>query len=317
MPFMICKLCRKNTDKILTRELRGGEKLPVFYCKNCDLGMLGRNLTESELKKYYASKYRKIASPRLGFSTNPKELFETAVSFQQDRIRLLKKHFGSGKRLLEVGCSAGMFLWHVRKYVKEAVGIDYDSRSAKFAAKKCGCKTYDKDIEKTDLKEKSFDTICAFQTLEHVQDPIDFIARYKKYLKPGGVMAIEVPNLRDALVYAYDLPNHKKFFYHISHTWYFTEKSLQKLMRQTGFRGEVFHIQDYNIFNHMNWIINDKPQPSFSPGLASPTIKFRKNIEPKIKSEISRFMVEMDTAYKNKLSDLKITSNIFYLGRVL
>ncbi|MBI2064076.1 MAG: class I SAM-dependent methyltransferase [Candidatus Yanofskybacteria bacterium] len=313
---MICILCKKHTNDVITKELRGGEKLPVFYCKRCDIGMLGQELSGEELKKYYAGKYRKIASPRLGFATNPKELFETAIPFQQDRVRLLKKHLGKNRRLLEVGCSAGMFLWHIRKYVKEAIGIDYDSRSAKFAARKCGCKTYDKDIERTDLEKKSFDIICAFQTLEHVKNPVDFIARYKKYLKPGGVMAIEVPNLRDALVYAYDLPNHKKFFYHISHTWYFSQKSLQKLMKQSGFRGEVFHIQDYNIFNHINWIINDKPQPSFSPGLASPVVNFRKNIELKIKSEISRFVIKMDESYKNKLSDLKITSNIFYIGRI-
>lgn len=311
---MICILCKKRTDNIITNELRGGEKLSVFYCQNCDLGMLGLGMTAEKIKKYYEKEYRKIASPRLGFATNPKELFETAVPFQQDRIRLLKKHLGKNKRLLEVGCSAGMFLWHAHRYVKEAVGIDYDSRSAKFAARKCGCRTYDKDIGQTDLKKKSFDVICAFQTLEHVQDPVDFIARYRKYLRPGGVMAIEVPNLRDALVYAYNLPNHKKFFYHISHPWYFTEKSLQKLMKKSGFRGKVFHIQDYNIFNHINWIINDKPQPSFSPGLSSPKVNFRKNIEPKIKSEIGRFVIKMDESYKNKLSDLKITSNIFYIG---
>lgn len=200
--FMVCILCKKNANKVITKELRNGKKLQVFYCKKCDFGMLSHNSTESELKKYYAGKYRKIASPRLGFATSPKELFETAVPFQQDRIRLLKKHLGKTKRLLEVGCSAGMFLWHARKHVKEAVGIDYDSRSAKYAAHKCGCKTYDKDIEETNLKEKSFDIICAFQTLEHAQDPTGFISRYKKYLKLDGIMVIEVPNLRDALVYA-------------------------------------------------------------------------------------------------------------------
>ena len=312
---MICLICKEKISEILSKKLRGGEKVPVFYCAKCDLGMLGQNVSSNELKKYYAGKYRKIASPKLGVATNPKELFETAVMFQEDRLKLLKQHFGKNKRLLEVGCSAGMFLWHVRNYVKEAVGIDYDGRSAKFASLKSGCKTYDTDIEKTGLRERSFDVICAFQILEHVNDPVDFVTRYKRYLKPGGVIAIEVPNLRDALVYAYDLPNHSKFFYHISHPWYFTETSLKKVMVANGFKGEVFHVQDYNIFNHINWVINDKPQPSSVSGLSKPKIKFRQNIEPKIKNSLGKFMADMDAAYKKKLVELKITSNIFYLGR--
>lgn len=278
--------------------------------------MLNNQLTASETQDFYRKKYRKIASPNLGHQTNPKELFGMAVTFQDDRVRLLKKYFGRNKRLLEIGCSAGMFLWHAKNYFKEVVGIDYDSHSAKFASRKCGCKVYTVDIEQTDLEENSFDVICAFQTLEHVKNPIDFISRHKKYLKPGGIMAIEVPNLRDALVYAYDLPNHKKFFFHISHLWYFTEKSLTKLMKLCNLDGKIFYIQDYNILNHMNWILNDRPQTSSLSGLSAPLLPLRERIEPRIKVGLAGFIQKMDELYKNRLSELKITSNIFYIGKM-
>src|SRR3989344_1848336 len=178
---MICLLCGSKVNKVIATELRDG-KAPVFYCKKCDLGILGDIPEENKLKKYYNREYRKTTSQKLGSGMEPKGLFSMAVDFQGHRINFLKKYFGKNKRLLEVGCSAGMFLWHARKYVKEAVGIDYDSSSVKFAAAKCGCKTYDKDIEQTGLKERSFDIICAFQTLEHVSNPLDFVARYKRYL---------------------------------------------------------------------------------------------------------------------------------------
>lgn len=313
---MICSLCHKNIRTVIAKELRGGEKSPVFYCSNCQLGMLGSPLSQRELKNFYDKSYRKTASPKLGMPTNPQELFEAAVSFQSDRLRLLKERFSKKKRLLEIGCSAGMFLWHARDYVREVVGIDYDSRSAKFASRKCGCKVYTTDIEQTDLKENSFDIICAFQTLEHAKDPVDFVRKYKKYLKRGGTMAIEVPNLRDALLYAYNLPNHKKFFFHASHLWYFTEKSLSRLMKSCSFKGSIYYIQDYNIFNQMNWVINDEPQPSPIPGLSEPFFNFRKGIEPQIKSALNNFINEANLAYKKKLTELKITSNIFYIGKI-
>lgn len=312
---MECLLCKKNTEDVITEELRGGEKLPVYYCPRCDLGMLAGGETRNDTTNFYRNKYRKIASPKLGQVASPKEHFEMARPFQQDRVRLLKKHFGKNKRLLEIGCSAGMFLWQAKNFFKEVVGIDYDKNSADFAARICACRTYSTDIENTDLKEKSFDIICAFQTLEHVPDPVGFVNKHEKYLKPGGLMAIEVPNLNDVLGHIYDLPNHEQFFYHISHLWYFTEHSLKKLMNRSGFQGEVFHIQDYNLFNHINWVINDKPQPISTPGLSVPVLPFRKSVSGKIKAELGKFIINADSAYKKKLADLKITSNIFYLGR--
>jgi SAM-dependent methyltransferase len=312
---MICPLCQKTVKNVITSKLRGGENMPVYYCSKCDLGMLAGGETGNDALDFYRNKYRKIASPKLGQVASPKELFEMARPFQQDRIRLLKKHFGKNKRLLEIGCSAGMFLWHAKDCFKEVVGIDYDKKSADFARKKCGCRTYWIDIENTDLKENYFDMICAFQTLEHVSDPIGFIDKHKEYLKPGGLMAIEVPNLNDALAHIYNLPNHERFFYHISHLWYFTERSLEKLMSRAGFQGTIFHIQDYNLFNHINWIINDKPQPTSTPGLSAPILSFRKSAGDNIKTELSKFMINADNAYKKILADLKISSNIFYIGK--
>src|SRR3989344_1623901 len=313
---MVCLLCHQTTGNIIARELRGGEPIPVFYCEHCQLGMLSTIAPKQVLKKFYATEYRKIASPRLGQATNPKELFELALPFQSERIKLLKKYFGKSKRLLEVGCSAGMFLWHARKYLGEVVGIDYDQRAARFAAKQCACQVFNTDITSTSLKTGSFDIICAFQTLEHVSDPVAFIAQYKKYLKPGGVIAIEVPNLRDALVSTYDLPNHAKFFYHLSHPWYFTETSLQKLMRANGFNGRVFYVQDYNLFNHVNWILNDRPQASNTLGLCSPQLPFRQTVSAEVKTKLTGFIKKIDEDYKRKLKQLKLAANIFYLGKL-
>ena len=143
---MVCLLCHQTTGNIIARELRGGEPIPVFYCEHCQLGMLSTIAPKQVLKKFYATEYRKIASPRLGQATNPKELFELALPLQSERIKLLKKYFGKSKRLLEVGCSAGMFLWHARKYLGEVVGIDYDQRAARFAAKQCACQVFNTDI---------------------------------------------------------------------------------------------------------------------------------------------------------------------------
>src|SRR3989344_4524819 len=281
---MICPICKKNTDKIIADTLRDSSKQKVFLCQHCGLGMLDQRQTDDELKKFYAKNYRSIGKPKLESESNPEELFEIYSQFQNDRLRLLRPYFDKKNKVLEVGCSAGMFLWHIKKLVVESIGHD-------------------------------FDMIAAFQVLEHVQNPPGFIKKHAAYLKKGGVMAIEVPNLYDVLVHIYNLPNHYRFFYHSAHLWYFTEKSLIKLMEKCGFTGKIFHIQDYNVLNHMNWILNDKPQPDCLPGLSEPKLPLRKTVSPKLAAALNDFIVDTDKKYKKLLAQFKITSNIIFIGK--
>ena len=312
---MICPICKKNTDKIIADTLRDSSKQKVFLCQHCGLGMLDQRQTDDELKKFYAKNYRSIGKPKLESESNPEELFEIYSQFQNDRLRLLRPYFDKKNKVLEVGCSAGMFLWHIKKLVVESIGLDFDISSAKFAAKKCGIKTYTENITETSLKKHYFDMIAAFQVLEHVQNPPGFIKKHAAYLKKGGVMAIEVPNLYDVLAHIYNLPNHYRFFYHSAHLWYFTEKSLIKLMEKCGFTGKIFHIQDYNVLNHMNWILNDKPQPDCLPGLSEPKLPLRKTVSPKLAAALNDFIVDTDKKYKKLLAQFKITSNIIFIGK--
>lgn len=310
---MKCLLCGKENLVVISKELRSGEKRDVFFCKKCELGMLSDNASEAELKKFYDQVYRKKFSPRLNKSTNPRELYEIGSKFQGGRISLLKKHLNKNMKLLEMGCSAGMFLNQAKKYVKEVVGIDYDSKSADFAAKKCKCKVYSCNLDETGLKNGSFDAICMFQMLEHVKDPYKFVENAGKYLKNKGTICIEVPNLYDALIYAYNLPNHYKFYFHAAHLWYFTTKSLSDLMKRLGFIGKVYFSQDYNILNHLHWISEDAPQKDCIAGLSAPEFPLRnKSIEL---NSLNKFIQRTDADYKKLLEKLGLTSNLVFIGK--
>ncbi len=307
---MKCLLCGKNTNILLTDTLRGGSKGKVYFCKSCELGMLENHRSKKEIVDFYKDEYRK--HPLCKESSSSQELFDIYVNFQQGRIDLLKKYLKKDITLLEVGCSVGMFLYNVREYTNRIVGIDYDVASVIFATQKCGCLIYDKDIKETGLPKKSFDIICMFQVLEHVVNPIKFISQYKEYLKPNGVICIEVPNINDALRYAYDLPNYNRFYFHPAHLWYFSEKSLSILMKKAGFTGNIVFTQSYNILNHLHWIDTDTPQKSCIPGMSKPSFPLRKDFNSNI---LDGFLLFMNSMYKAFLRVLKITDNITYIGR--
>lgn len=314
---MKCPLCNKKVFRIIANELRDGTKQKVFLCEQCKLGMLDAHVSEDSLKKYYSKKYRTVGKPKLTSVSNPAELFEIYQEFQEDRLRLLAPYFGKTKKLLEIGCSSGMFLYQVKNKVGAIAGVDYDISAATYAAKKCGCPVYTTNLNETPLEKQSFDIIVAFQVLEHVKSPMEFIKDIGVYLKPGGVIAIEIPNLAAVLLSAYNLPFYKKFYYHKSHLWYHTEKSIEKLMVMHGYKGKVHYVQDYNFVNHMNWILNDRPQPDCRPGMRAPVFPFRKNAPIVVKKALQSFVAKTDTEYKKILGHFKITANLLYIGKKL
>lgn len=311
----ICILCNSKLNSVLTNTIRGGKKRNVYYCPKCDIAVLGGGFQEGNAEIYYKKKYWQNHSPKLGSGIKSKELFDIYSKFQGERLKLLRPFFSKKKKLLEIGCSSGMFLYHVRKEFKEVIGLDYNESSAKYAAKVCRCKTYFTDIINTPIPKTSLDIVCAFQTLEHVNDPIKFLKTVEAYLKPGGIIAIEVPNLYDALASLYNLPNYYEFYFHDAHLWYFSEKSLLNIMRKTGFVGKIYFLQDYNVLNHLHWADVDTPAPKGVLQLAPPSLPLRTTVSKAARREVTRKLGEFNTAYKETLARHKLTSNLFFIGK--
>jgi SAM-dependent methyltransferase len=72
-----------------------------------------------------------------------------------------------------------------------------------------------------------------FHVIEHVDDPAALVARIHDWLSPGGILAVETPNLEslDARLF------HRTYWggYHIPRHWnLFTPGSVARLLRQSG-----------------------------------------------------------------------------------
>lgn len=309
-----CPLCGNSAAEVLTRRIRGEVRRRVFRCQNCDFGIL-ENGVQAEAEKFYKKAYREQHSHRINAGAMAKELFDAYVPFQTDRLKLLRPYLGEKKKLIEVGCSSGMFLYHAKKEVGEVIGVDYDVSAARYAAKVCGCKTYGTDISKTPIPKASADIVCAFQTLEHVNDPVEFLQTLREYVKPGGILAIEVPNLYDALRALYDLPNYHTFYFHDAHPWYFSGKSLTKAMKKAGFSGTLHYLQDYNALNHLHWADADAPKHGGVVQLAPPELPLRALAPKAARTGVAKLLRKFDEDYKRLLVRHHLTSNLFFIGK--
>lgn len=312
---MRCPLCNHHATQRLTDRLRHGERRPVYYCPQCELGMLPEKQDQRKLQAYYGSEYRRTFTPVLTQATDPAALFATYAPFQAGRLALLRPHLTRRMRLLEIGCSAGMFLYHVRPLVREAVGVDYDVASARYAARKCRCRVLTDCADDEVLRDGPFDAVCLFQTLEHVKDPVAFMRMVRRFVRPGGLVHVEVPNLRDALLHLYDLPRHRQFYFHRAHLWYFTARSLRLVMRAAGWSGRIRYTQDYNLLNHLHWADTDTPQQDCLAGLSAPRLPLRSTASATARRQLNAFLTRTDAAYRQLLTRLGMTANMAFIGR--
>jgi 2-polyprenyl-3-methyl-5-hydroxy-6-metoxy-1,4-benzoquinol methylase len=310
---LACYLCGSTELEVLSRELRHGPGM-VWLCPRCSLGIL--ELQPEQRREYYEGEYRDRHGPRIGQRSGYQEIFDSYVRYQGERVKLLRPWLAPGQRLLDVGCSTGHFLYNVKDLVDEVAGIDYDPAAAAFAAEACGCETFSGDLEASGLEPESFDVVTSIQVMEHVEDPVEFAATLGRYLKPGGTVYVEVPNLDDALRAAYREPAYSSFYFHEAHSWYFTASSLRAVMERAGFvDGEIHHLQDYNFLNHLHWLTHHGPQESCHPGLAPPSLPVTGDASGPLVDEVNAWLAAIEEGYRALLAKHGATDNVAFIGR--
>jgi 2-polyprenyl-3-methyl-5-hydroxy-6-metoxy-1,4-benzoquinol methylase len=304
-----CTFCGLESDQILAQELRRGEG-KVLYCTDCDYGFLATN-SIIDTKAYYDSEYRKEYSHTAEASpTSPSEMFEIYSRFQGNRLPFIKPVLTPSSKVLEVGAGAGQFLTHIKSDVKTAHAIELDKECCTFLKNKMGIEADSEFLENSRFANEQYDVVCAFQVMEHVEDPIVFLKSLKKVTRPNGEIFIEVPNLRDALLSVWDVQSHRKFFYHSAHLHYFTENTLKKIAQNAGFNIENIEInytQDYNLLNHLHWIMNDSPQENCMVGMSNVHLN---GIDDEIPDWLSGELKLLNGKYIDRLVANKQTSNI-------
>jgi 2-polyprenyl-3-methyl-5-hydroxy-6-metoxy-1,4-benzoquinol methylase len=99
-------------------------------------------------------------------------------------------------RLLDVGCSTGLFLNEMRRYGQwELRGVETNAEAARYAREKFGLSVYAGPLDDAPLDAGAFDVITLWDVLEHLPDPGAALGRIRDLLAPHGCVLISVPNL--------------------------------------------------------------------------------------------------------------------------
>lgn len=119
-----------------------------------------------------------------------------------------------GGKLLDIGCGTGNFLAAARDAGYEVTGIELDRNAARFAKERLGLqRVFALTISEfvSQHTQEQFDVATFFEVLEHQAAPVEFLQKVRACVRPGGVIALSVPN-RDRWLTGPDVfdypPNH-------------------------------------------------------------------------------------------------------------
>jgi len=178
---------------------------------------------------YYAYNYSKI-NP---IARNAKERLDV-----RKIARIISECPRQPSSYLDVGCGDGRFLRVVEKLGIQRTklyGLELDQRVVDRLRSEGYPGVFCERVEDTSsLPEDGIDLATMFHVIEHVDDPGTVVRQIRRWLSPGGVFALETPNLDslDARVFR------RKYWggYHIPRHWnLFTPASISRLLTENGF----------------------------------------------------------------------------------
>jgi 2-polyprenyl-3-methyl-5-hydroxy-6-metoxy-1,4-benzoquinol methylase len=108
----------------------------------------------------------------------------------------------AGAQLLDVGCGDGTYLRVARALGYEAHGIEFDQAAAALA-QQAGFDVRVGAIESTQYVPDRFDQVTLNHVIEHLHDPIAVLARLRGWMRPGGRLWLQTPNIDSRGAQAY------------------------------------------------------------------------------------------------------------------
>ena len=208
----------------------------IKQCLNCKLLYVDPRPTEEAIKKLFIEEYIETET----------RMTEDFTKWRLGSLKRESQHlmnlFPDGGRLLDLGTASGAFLgtfgrlpeWHVE-------GVEPSRFAAKEASKKHNVTVYPGFLRDQHLQDASFDVVSSLDAFPLHPEPNADLEEIRRILKPGGVLAIEIPGLRFRLLkntgvlcrMIYGVPARLNAGVHL---FYYSRETLGNIVARHGFQ---------------------------------------------------------------------------------
>lgn len=235
--YINCDICGNDDYEVLLQmcpTISG----PLVRCRQCELIYVNPRDAQFAVDVQTAD----FSARRIAVWEEYKQLWgQTLISpeieakhFQKNfevRINIVKRFIPEGK-LLDVGCGLGDFLKVAQDKGYDVTGIEPNALTATKARNEYGLNVINGVLPQPILRENQFDVISILHVMEHLPSPRDELGKIYPLLKQGGYIFVEVPNI-DTIWYRILKEHWRQFI--PDHYFFFTPKTLSKLLEQQGF----------------------------------------------------------------------------------
>jgi len=236
MPFeplveIPCALCGAHA----TRPRYVKFDLPIAECVTCGLVRATPRCSPERIAARYSREYfLHEYLPSLGVING--QIDEQFIDARYAPwIQLISRPPG---RMLEIGSGAGLFLKAFARQGWNVLGVEVNDDAAHFARERLNLDVRSTYAEDLDVPPSSFDVVAMMDVIEHVPNPAETIATARRFLKPGGLLLMQTPNLdafsRTALGEPWAVLSPAE------HLYYFTEKTMTAMLQKAGFASTTF-----------------------------------------------------------------------------
>jgi SAM-dependent methyltransferase len=117
----------------------------------------------------------------------------------------------AGKDVLDAACGVGYGSSYLARQSRSVLGVDVDPGSIAYARTRYAddsVRFERMDVLDLELPDESFDAVCSFETVEHLDDPERGIGELGRVLRRDGVLILSTPHVAETTS-APDNPHHR------------------------------------------------------------------------------------------------------------
>jgi len=243
---------------------------PVVRCTTCGLIYANPRWKAEFLFGRYTPDY---------WETYSEKISETAVDPQRNQavytppLSYLEMVRRNG-RVLDVGCASGEFLAAAGARGWELYGVEPSPIGAAQAECVPGATIHTGTLDTAPWADAYFDGVAFFEVIEHLQSPRAYIEKIGRLLRPGGMLVMSTPNIH-SLAY-YMLGRDWEVVGPNDHIYYFSPRTLERLLRSCGFAIQHIHTMTTNVETWRRWLASS-PLRSTAPAVrALPAVVWKR-----------------------------------------
>ncbi|MFQ6049521.1 MAG: class I SAM-dependent methyltransferase [Candidatus Paceibacterales bacterium] len=232
-PVKKCFLCESSKRDILFKK----EGFTFFRCQECSFVYSDPQIKEDKLVSAYKSSLSNDAWIDVLLSqTN----YRYDIKKYTTGLKKLEAFRSPGK-ILDIGCSIGLFLKLARDRGWDPLGLELNTRAVKYAREKWNLPVIEKLLSEADFADATFDVVTLWGVIEHLKHPSEVLKEVQRILVPGGYILTFCPNVESVVCRI--LHKEASCFDGRNHCGYFSPVTLGYLFKKCGF--EVVEITSF------------------------------------------------------------------------